>query len=127
MSESFRLTKQQIRILKLIRKKTRTCEYLAHKLHTSIEDVRQLTRGKMSDYLNVKLPSDSSLGYGPSELSIKHDGLAYIEELIDQEHHRRMEIRHFWIGILFGGILGWLLTAFGTPNDLIQAIRGLIQ
>jgi hypothetical protein len=120
MSESFIPTNQQKRILKLIYRRDRTYSYLARKLRVSVEDIRLLTGGDMVDFLHVSIPEEKSSGYDPSVVSIKRAGQAYIEQVMDEDRTRRKDTRHFWIGIFLGGLLGWLLTSLGTPNDLLH-------
>lgn len=128
MSESFYPTKQQIRIMKLAYNRNPTFDYLAARLHIpDVNDLREITGGEMKTYLHVALPEDPSIGYGPSVVTLTRDGVAFIERLMDLERDRRIENRHFWIGIFLGGLLGWLLTAFGTPKDLFQSFVGLFR
>jgi len=122
MSEPFMPTNQQKQILKLIYRRNLTFLSLSRRLHVSVEKVHDLCSGDMARFLSVDLPDDHSLGYGPSVVSITRDGTAYIEGVISQDRARRMDIRHFWIGIFLGGLLGWLLTSFGTPKDLLHLL-----
>lgn len=121
MSNQELLTKDQIQILKLLYKHDRTFGELSKKLHVSVDEIRRLCGGKMVHYLTAR-ESGSYPDYSGFQCKLTDEGMAFVESVIDNEKTRRMETRHFWISILLGGFLGWLLSGIGSPKDLIETL-----
>ena len=126
MSDSDLLEKKQIQILKLLYKRDRTFGELSRKLHVPVDEIRFLCGRNMVRYLTAR-QSGTYPDYSGFRCTLTHDGKAFVESVIDKEETRRMETRHFWISILLGGFLGWLLSGIGSPKDLIETLSAFFS
>lgn len=126
MSENPVFTNEQKKMFEYCYRRPRTHAEVARRLRCDVSHVRELTSFRGSPYyLYVDLKGRT--GYDDAPISLEHDGIVLVESLRADRADRRRLTRRFWVQILLGGILGWLLSSFGTLQQLFQAVRRLLH
>lgn len=126
MSSDPTFTNEQKQLLEYCYHHPRTHAEVARHLRCDVEHIRSLTAFRdNAKYLYVDLNHAAS--YDEAPISLQHEGDVLVESLRAARADQRRLTRRFWIEVLLGGLLGWLLSAFGTPQQLFQAVRGLLH
>ena len=122
MSDPLSLTQKQQQILKLLYDRERSFGELADELGVSVEEINHLTSPIARLLEHSRIPDT---GLKDFRISLNLSGTACAELLIEKERMKKTETRRFWISILSGGLIGWLLSGLGSPQDLLQYLSTL--
>lgn len=124
MSDSFRPTKQQIRIMEKLYDHDMTASELAKSLKVTPDRIMFLiTSGLSPDYVNYSLPREVGSDCFPDDVSLQLPGVSYVESVRSERHARRWANAQFWIGLF----VGWFLSGFAGPKDLFEFFANLFR
>lgn len=121
MSNRYSFTNEQKKLLEYCYCHPRTYSEVADHLGCDVKHVQNLISFPGApDFLNVDFHNCTD--HSDAAISLNHDGIVLVESIRSDRSDRHRLTRRFWIEILLGGLLGWFLSAFGTPKNLLDSI-----